>query len=72
MPVMALSGRFGRAVQGASSSRSTCAALAARIAAVQVGSSWTNIFGRSSVDGTARWWTATPNCNRARSSSRRT
>jgi hypothetical protein len=30
-------------------------ALAARGEAVRIGSSWTNILGRASVDGTARW-----------------
>ena len=30
-------------------------ALAAQIAAVPIGSAWTNILGRSSLDGTARW-----------------
>src|SRR5579875_2918680 len=37
----------------------TQTALAARIVAVRIGSSWTNLFGRSSLDDAARRGTAT-------------
>jgi len=30
-------------------------ALAARVAAIRIGSGWTNVAGRSFRDGTARW-----------------
>ena len=32
-----------------------CAALAARPTAVPIGSIWTDVLDRSSLDGTARW-----------------
>jgi len=41
-----------------------CAALAARVAAVRIGSSWTNVFDGSAVNDAARWWTATQTTTR--------